>query len=711
MKIEHLHKVYHNQNNDVHALQDLNFTVETCGITIILGSSGCGKTTLLNIISGKDHDYEGTVEIKGMIQYIEQDIQLFEQMSIKENLALVSDDQERIDEYLKKLQLYEERTKKVKKLSVGQKKRVQILRAFLSDCDYLLCDEPTAALDHDNSVLVMEELKEMSNHIPVIMVTHELSICETYADRICTMDQGRIVKDKTAFVTKKYGGSTVSSHNQTKHHTNLVWLKLKTRPGETIIHMLFCFLLVLSLYGSFTLFSSISSVSKEKQAWETSENLLIPQANEGNYEIHEEDRYFYQKDPNCEEGGQCAYYYDLYTKENIQTVMNEVDSVIGYRSGWNMSLYTANFYTPTIPYKQAQNIIQEYEQTGKEKTEKVQELERCILDYAKAPASVKEKAICFDFRNYDAFINQGSNFPEASSTDTFATGYSTPAMFYQVKDTYEFPLLYGDQIKEKQDVILSYNTAELLVRDLKLTSLEELIDREIPYTIPMLLDTGDSDSQDVIKQVRVAGITDFKHKEENMIFGPVGVYDDWIETAYEMKPDYIKYQFVYFLGNPSDDLDQIIAQINERLPGTYSTFVSYVDSNIMKSESTYENPIMFGVFALILVGACLMSLVLYEVICKARLSKEERLSDRLGYSSEAILIKQSILVCIPAVVLLGCIFPGAVTKLNELATNLHYAEVMSFSIIKYLLIASVSVLLYVGIRLIFYRRRNNNRIL
>lgn len=705
MKIEHLNKVYHNQNNDVHALQDLSFTVETCGITIIFGSSGCGKTTLLNIISGKDHDYEGTVEIRGMIQYIEQEVQLFEQMSIKENLALVSDDQERIDEYLKKLQLYEERTKKVKKLSVGQKKRVQILRAFLSDCDYLLCDEPTAALDHDNSVLVMEELKEMSNHIPVIMVTHELSICESYADRICTMDQGRIVKDETAFVTKKYEGSTVSSHKQKKNNTSLVWLNLKARPWETTFHMLFCFLLVLSLYGSLTLFSSISSASKEKRAWETSENLLIPQANEGNYEIHEEDEAYYQKDPNCKEGGQCAYYYDLYTKADIQTVMSEVDSIIGYRSGWNLSLYTTSFYTPTISYKQAQNILQEYEQTGKEKTMKVQELERCMQGYENAPASVKEKASCTDFRSYDAFKDQRNNFPEASASDTFATGYQTPAMFYQVKDTYEFPLLYGNQIKEKQDVILSYNTAEVLMRDLELSSLDELIGREIPYAVPILIDTGDDESQEVIKQVRIAGITDFKNKEENMIFGLAGVYDDWIETAYEMKPEYIKYQFVYFLGNPSNDLDQTIAQINKQLPGTYSTFVSYIDSNIIKSESTYENPMMFGVFALILVGACLMSLVLYEVICKGRLSKEERLSDRLGYSSEAILIKQSILVCIPAVVLLGCIFPSAVTKLNELAANLHYAEVMSFSMIKYLFIACISILLYTGIRFFFYQRR------
>lgn len=705
MKIEHLNKVYHNQNNDVHALQDLSFTVETCGITIILGSSGCGKTTLLNIISGKDHDYEGTVEIRGMIQYIEQEVQLFEQMSIKENLALVSDDQERIDEYLKKLQLYEERTKKVKKLSVGQKKRVQILRAFLSDCDYLLCDEPTAALDHDNSVLVMEELKEMSNHIPVIMVTHELSICETYADRICTMDQGRIVKDETAFVTKKYEGSTVSSHKQKKNNTSLVWLNLKARPWETTFHMLFCFLLVLSLYGSLTLFSSISSASKEKRAWETSENLLIPQANEGNYEIHEEDEAYYQKDPNCKEGGQCAYYYDLYTKADIQTVMSEVDSIIGYRSGWNLSLYTTSFYTPTISYKQAQNILQEYEQTGKEKTMKVQELERCMQGYENAPASVKEKASCTDFRSYDAFKDQRNNFPEASASDTFATGYQTPAMFYQVKDTYEFPLLYGNQIKEKQDVILSYNTAEVLMRDLELSSLDELIGREIPYAVPILIDTGDDESQEVIKQVRIAGITDFKNKEENMIFGLAGVYDDWIETAYEMKPEYIKYQFVYFLGNPSNDLDQTIAQINEQLPGTYSTFVSYIDSNIIKSESTYENPMMFGVFALILVGACLMSLVLYEVICKGRLSKEERLSDRLGYSSKAILIKQSILVCIPAVVLLGCIFPSAVTKINEFAASLQYSDVMSFSIIKYLFIACISILLYTGIRFFFYQRR------
>lgn len=121
MRLIHIYKTYHNKNNDVLALKDINLSLNNHGMTFIVGSSGCGKTTLLNIISGNDLQFEGALEKEGLVECIEQDIMLLENMSILDNLKLVSNDKELIQHYLKQFQLPDQH-RKVKKLSVGEKK-------------------------------------------------------------------------------------------------------------------------------------------------------------------------------------------------------------------------------------------------------------------------------------------------------------------------------------------------------------------------------------------------------------------------------------------------------------------------------------------------------------------------------------------------------------------------------------------------------------
>lgn len=122
MKLSHIHKVYHNKNNDIHALKDINLTIANQGLTYIIGPSGCGKTTLLNIISGKDKDFDGQVENSGLVECVEQNIHLIENMSVLDNLLLVINDQNKIMEMLEHFELNDFIHSKVKKLSVGQKK-------------------------------------------------------------------------------------------------------------------------------------------------------------------------------------------------------------------------------------------------------------------------------------------------------------------------------------------------------------------------------------------------------------------------------------------------------------------------------------------------------------------------------------------------------------------------------------------------------------
>lgn len=195
MKLNHVYKTYHNKNNNINALIDINLEIKNKGIVTIVGPSGSGKTSLLNIIAGVDNHFEGKTEIFEKVEIIEQNIILFESMSVIDNL-LICGTKEKSIELLEKFDLKDQINKPVKHLSNGQKKRVQIIRSLLMEPDILLCDEPTASLDYDNKRIIMNLLKEISENCCVIVVTHELDIAHEYSDRMLTIDNGRLIDDQ-----------------------------------------------------------------------------------------------------------------------------------------------------------------------------------------------------------------------------------------------------------------------------------------------------------------------------------------------------------------------------------------------------------------------------------------------------------------------------------------------------------------------------------
>ena len=192
MKLINISKIYHNKHSDVTALNQLNLEINQIGITAIIGPSGCGKTTLLHILSGRETDFEGERIVRGNIEVIEQDVILFEKMSVLDNLKMVSDNIEETERLLTHFQMEEHKKKKIKNLSVGQKKRVQIIRSLLNHPDYLLCDEPTSSLDYENAETVMQMLCEISQEISVVIVTHDRAIVDHYADQVIKMQKGAL---------------------------------------------------------------------------------------------------------------------------------------------------------------------------------------------------------------------------------------------------------------------------------------------------------------------------------------------------------------------------------------------------------------------------------------------------------------------------------------------------------------------------------------
>ena len=212
----------------VHALRGISLNFRSREFVAILGHSGCGKTTLLNIIGGLDHYDDGDLIIKGRstkqfkdadwdtyrnhsIGFVFQSYNLIPHQSILKNVELaltisgVSKEERtrRAKEALDKVGLEGLYRKKPNQLSGGQMQRVSIARALVNNPEIVLADEPTGALDSETSVQIMDLLKSVADNHLVIMVTHNPELADKYASRIVRMKDGLITDDSNPFDGKE----------------------------------------------------------------------------------------------------------------------------------------------------------------------------------------------------------------------------------------------------------------------------------------------------------------------------------------------------------------------------------------------------------------------------------------------------------------------------------------------------------------------------
>ena len=224
LKLRSIVKDYQAGDATVHALQGVSLNFRESEFVAILGHSGCGKTTLLNIIGGLDHYTKGDLIIGGRstkdfsdadwdsyrnhsVGFVFQSYNLIPHQTVLSNVELAltlsgvskSERRERAKKALESVGLGDQLDKKPNQMSGGQMQRVAIARALVNDPDILLADEPTGALDSETSVQVMEILKEISKDRLIIMVTHNPELAETYASRIVRLKDGEIVDDSAPY--------------------------------------------------------------------------------------------------------------------------------------------------------------------------------------------------------------------------------------------------------------------------------------------------------------------------------------------------------------------------------------------------------------------------------------------------------------------------------------------------------------------------------
>ncbi len=240
LKLKGIKKDYLTGDTAVHALKGIDLSFRKSEFVAILGHSGCGKTTLLNIIGGLDKYSEGDLIINGRstkdytdadwdayrnhsIGFVFQSYNLIPHQSVLSNVELAltisgvgkAERRRRAEEALEKVGLGDQINKKPNQLSGGQMQRVAIARALVNDPDILLADEPTGALDSETSVQIMEILKEISANKLIIMVTHNPELAENYASRIIRIKDGLIVDD--SFPATEDEENTTEEEGSRKH--------------------------------------------------------------------------------------------------------------------------------------------------------------------------------------------------------------------------------------------------------------------------------------------------------------------------------------------------------------------------------------------------------------------------------------------------------------------------------------------------------------
>ncbi|MFA7663514.1 MAG: ABC transporter ATP-binding protein [Clostridia bacterium] len=217
IEIKDLKKIYKvKKGPEVVALRGINITFPTYGLVFILGKSGCGKTTLLNLIGCLDKFDCGDIFFSGVsvknfsdkeassyrannIGFIFQDFLLLEDVTVANNLIIASELQgkkltiEEVDIALEEVEMKGYLNRRSSELSAGQKQRIAVARALIKDPKVILADEPTGNLDNENSLIIFELLKKISAKKLVIIVSHDSEAAQKYADLIVKMVDGNII--------------------------------------------------------------------------------------------------------------------------------------------------------------------------------------------------------------------------------------------------------------------------------------------------------------------------------------------------------------------------------------------------------------------------------------------------------------------------------------------------------------------------------------
>ena len=220
IELQHIDKVYHTASGDLHALKDINLTINEGEIFGIIGLSGAGKSTLVRCINMLEKPTSGKVMVDGQemtalgeeqlrkarqnIGMIFQHFNLLSSRTVFGNIAFPLEIQgmdkaaiqKKVEPLLDLVGLKDRADHYPSQLSGGQKQRVGIARALARDPKVLLCDEATSALDPQTTESILNLLRDINKrlHITIVMITHQMNVVKEICDRVAVIENGEIIE-------------------------------------------------------------------------------------------------------------------------------------------------------------------------------------------------------------------------------------------------------------------------------------------------------------------------------------------------------------------------------------------------------------------------------------------------------------------------------------------------------------------------------------
>lgn len=277
LELTNITKDYVSGDTTVKALKGVSIKFRKNEFVSILGQSGCGKTTLLNIIGGLDRYTDGDLSIDNIstkkykdkdwdtyrnnrIGFVFQSYNLIPHQTVLSNVELAltlsgvskSERRKRAMEVLEKVGLGDQIHKKPNQMSGGQMQRVAIARALVNNPDILLADEPTGALDSATSIQIMNILKDISKDKLIIMVTHNPELADKYSSRIIRLLDGKVVDDTNPYNGKECDDDKATDKQDSKNNKSEETGKKAKKAKKQKTSMSFATALSLSLNNLMT---------------------------------------------------------------------------------------------------------------------------------------------------------------------------------------------------------------------------------------------------------------------------------------------------------------------------------------------------------------------------------------------------------------------------------------------------------------------------
>ncbi len=262
LELNNISKAYDRQ-----VLSNITHRFEKGKLYVIKGVSGCGKTTLLNILGGIERDYSGQYTVSGKplsstedIAYIFQSSLLIAKLTVRENLRIICDDNNAIEKYAESLNVIKTLDKYPQQLSGGERQRISIIRALLKNPKIILADEPTASLDAENSKIISSLISDLRKYgITIIVATHE-DYFDAFANEILHLDYGVINECHTLNIETQTS-TNICKTRESKNIGLLNYLKIRKMTKFSfkkiaslvliLITLLLCLAVAVNLTGEY----------------------------------------------------------------------------------------------------------------------------------------------------------------------------------------------------------------------------------------------------------------------------------------------------------------------------------------------------------------------------------------------------------------------------------------------------------------------------